>query len=136
MLINQCIRLYNDKCYNLRVLNQNIVRLKNVSKIFFYFILILVLIPFKHLCSQILLSLLCIPFFQLGRQTSSCLESIRSLSFHKWIPVAATEASGERSLSLANYKLIKLTTFLSLCYVFRGTFEISFVAFSNYKSNI
>ena len=49
---------------------------------------------------------------------------------------AATETSGECSLSLANYKLIKLTTFPFLCYAFRGTFEIPFVAFSDYKSNI
>lgn len=48
----------------------------------------------------------------------------------------ATETSGECSLSLANYKLIKLTTFPSLRYAFRRTFEIPFVAVSDYNRNI
>jgi hypothetical protein len=42
--------------------------------------------------------------------------------------VPATETNGKCSLSLANYKLIKLTTF-PFFYAFRWTFEIPFIAF-------
>lgn len=107
---------------------EDIVNQGMLVKIFFFFILISFYLPSASVPETVALSPLS-PLFQLGRQISSCLENIRSLAFHKWIPVPATETSGECSLSLANYKLIKLTTFPSLCYAFRGLLKYHLLHF-------